>query len=1758
MSFLVRKTTRSSDQANTGAQRAPNQSRHPRRGRGEAFTRPTRLVAAATALLLPVALGLPAVMATTAVAAPVGQGFNLNASDLRFILKQIKISEQHAATATAANPCGTLTGTGPDQLPVGPQSSTLPLGLRTVDGSCNNLVDSPDQTTFGTANKAFPRMTAPNFKPADNVPEGFGPPGSTSYLQKKGSVFDSQPRLASNLIVDQTATNPAALAAAPVGSVAPPAGEDIFIPNVAPDVGLSAPYNSWFTLFGQFFDHGLDLTNKGGSGTVFMPLQADDPLFNPAPGSPNFMVLTRSTNQPGLDGVVGDNPATLADESADDVKDATNQTSSFVDQSQTYSSHPSHQVFLRQYALNAVGDPVSTGKLITGAGGGMADWTTIKTQTRNMLGINLVDADVLSVPLLATDAYGKFTRGPTGFPQMVTIGGGLVEGNPAANAGTGVSVPANAIKSGQAFLDDIAHHAVPGTWNHDNNPATAKVPQTPDTNPGTADDVLPGTYDDEMLNAHFIAGDGRLNENIGLTAVHSVFHSEHNRLTADIQNVIATEDASQLTEWQSSPGVWNGERLFQASRFVTEMEYQHLAFEEFARKVQPQVNLFAGYDSSIDPAIVAEFAHAVYRFGHSMLTEKVARTNPAGVSSDIPLLDAFLNPPAFLAGGLTPEQATGNIVRGMTDQVGNELDEFVTGALRSRLLGLPLDLAALNMARARETGVPSLNAARRQFFAATNGSAALAPYANWNDFKLAIKHPDSLVNFVAAYGTHPSITGTSAARRTAAARLLAADPLDTATPADSVAFMEGTGAWANVGGVTTTGLDTVDLWLGGLAEKVQPFGGMLGSTFNFVFEKQMENLQDGDRLYYLSRTAGLNMLVQLEGNSFAELIQRNTDVEGLPADSFSRPDYKFNLAKLGTTGPILDDLDTPYNEADKTVAPGIDLSRMTDGTVRYAGPAHVVFNGSVNNDRAQASEGDDTLRGNNLDDRLEGGAGNDTIIGGLGDDIMTDTFGDDVMKGGDGNDAINSGQGFDLNQPGRGNDFVVGGSDPTETFGGAGNDFIIGGDSFDTVFGDDGDDWIEGGGQADLLQGDNGAPFQDDPNAPGHDVIKGDGGNDDYDSEGGDDIMVAGPGIERNEGMLGFDWTTHKSDPSPANADMNFTGLLPPSLDALRDRFDLVEGLSGWTFNDVLRGDSGDATTMAGHELNAAGIARITGLAGELPTGAAGFTGGNIILGGGGNDVIEGRGGDDIINGDKYLNVRLSVRDAAGVEIQSAENMSQLQAAVFAGTIKPGQISIVREVLTGSAGTDTAVFSDVQANYDCIVGAAAAVPCSTTSTGATTQVVHARGTATDGTDTIRNIESLTFSDTAAPSAPIIGVAVAGIASATVNWTAPDTGIADSFSVKVLQAGVQLGALLTAPAGATSLVVNGLTNGTTYTFQVSATNTLGTSLFSAASNAVTPRADFVAPTVTARTPAPGARSVSQTGNLTATFSEPVTGVSATQFVLRFGTTVIPAAVSYDATTRVATLNPTETLIADRTYTAAVSGVLDTAGNTMVPISWSFLTGPAPTLVRTTPGGAATAVPQNTNVTATFSEALTGVSATSVRLTRVSDGAVVAGSLALLSGSTIISLDPTASLLADTQYRMTITGGNTSVRDLAGNPITTVTWTFFTGPAPTLVRTTPGGAATAVPRNTNVTATFSEAVTGVSATSVRLTRVSDGAVVAGSLALLSGSTIISLDPTASLLANTQYRMSITGGPTSVRDLAGNPITTLTWVFTTGTVL
>ncbi|MEY2401743.1 MAG: hypothetical protein QOJ08_1854, partial [Ilumatobacteraceae bacterium] len=105
----------------------------------------------------------------------------------------------------------------------------------------------------------------------------------------------------------------------------------------------------------------------------------------------------------------------------------------------------------------------------------------------------------------------------------------------------------------------------------------------------------------------------------------------------------------------------------------------------------------------------------------------------------------------------------------------------------------------------------------------------------------------------------------------------------------------------------------------------------------------------------------------------------------------------------------------------------------------------------------------------------------------------------------------------------------------------------------------------------------------------------------------------------------------------------------------------------------------------------------------------------------------------------------------------------------------------------------------------------------------------------------------------------------------------------------------------------------------------------------------------APTITARTPAAGATLVPTTTNATATFSEAMNAATITgaNVTLRLGTaaagTLIGATVTYNATTRVVTLDPTPTLAANTLYTVRLStNVTDAAGNRLAAAAWTFRT------------------------------------------------------------------------------------------------------------------------------------------------------------------------------------------------------------------------
>jgi len=371
----------------------------------------------------------------------------------------------------------------------------------------------------------------------------------------------------------------------------------------------------------------------------------------------------------------------------------------------------------------------------------------------------------------------------------------------------------------------------------------------------------------------------------------------------------------------------------------------------------------------------------------------------------------------------------------------------------------------------------------------------------------------------------------------------------------------------------------------------------------------------------------------------------------------------------------------------------------------------------------------------------------------------------------------------------------------------------------------------------------------------------------------------------------------------------------------------------------------------------------------------------------------------------------------------------------------------------------------------------------------------------------------------------------------------------------------------------------LASNTTYTATVAggatdprAKDTAGNALAASASWSFT-TGDTTPPTVTTTSPANGATGVSGTANVTATFSEAMTAttINTGTFLLRDASNnLVTAAVSYNATSRVATLNPAPTLLGGATYTATIvggaAGVKDSAGNALaVDKVWSFTIladTTAPTVTATSPAAGATGVSRTANVTATFSEAMdpATINATTVTLRDPANN-VVPATLSYNATSRVATLNPSASLALGTTYTATVLGGSGGAKDLVGNALAADrVWTFttvFDTTPPTISNISPSSGATTVNRNANVTATFSEVVdpATVNANTFALVNAATGAAVSATLSISSNGRTVTLDPVATLSSLTQFTARVVGGTAGIKDLAGNPLAAdRVWSFTT----
>ena len=714
--------------------------------------------------------------------------------------------------------------------------------------------------------------------------------------------------------------------------------------------------------------------------------------------------------------------------------------------------------------------------------------------------------------------------------------------------------------------------------------------------------------------------------------------------------------------------MWDGEKIYQAGRIITESEYNHIAIDQYVGSlvVLPE---FVSYSSDINMGISLEFSQAVFRLGHSQNSEnlQIAITDGNGVNpgeagyiptyTSVGLFDAFLNPSLYETYGPS------GIVLGLLNQQANAIDEFVTSALQQSTVGIPLDLGAIDIARGRDVGLPTLNELRQQIFDGlinnTSNSNAngpgIAPYTSWEDFGGHLRYSESLVNFIAAYGREDAVFGLATMRRAyeagtvsgtdslgafdasafdptpgdgvitlqdlrANAQVIldaAADPTNPLN-ADAVLFMRGqgspvydpvTGTWNQnlTGG--DLGFWDIDLWIGGLAE--QPlFDGPLGTTFTFVMADFGQRMQDADRFYYLYRMpVGQHLGDQIIGEQFADLIMRTTGLEHI-GDAFGFQSATFTLD--GTNN------DNPYDGVGAADTYGINdyfnaiYETLPDGG--SANDGHIVVAGLEGNDYIVAALGDDYVYGDAGNDVIEGAQGNDHLYGGAGDDWITDYENDDFIHGGDGNDYISAGPGvLDTNHGGNGDDEVHGGDGIDEVFGDDGDDRLYGEGDTDLMMGGDGHDYMEGGDSVDEMFGGNGNDWM--RGGVGDDNINGGSGNDllegglgpvanDGDRLNGDTAPGALPIIEFNgDGTEGdMDIGSYEDVQIAIFANMQTANANGTSSNLL-DTYALLEGLVGSAQNDTLTG--ADANGAAGNGVN------------------------NYLVGGAGNDTLTGLGDDN-------------------------------------------------------------------------------------------------------------------------------------------------------------------------------------------------------------------------------------------------------------------------------------------------------------------------------------------------------------------------------------------------------------------------------------------------------------------------------------------------------------------------------------------------
>jgi hypothetical protein len=392
-----------------------------------------------------------------------------------------------------------------------------------------------------------------------------------------------------------------------------------------------------------------------------------------------------------------------------------------------------------------------------------------------------------------------------------------------------------------------------------------------------------------------VAGDARANENMSLAAVQTLFALEHNRIVGALPRSLPEEEK------------------FQIARRLVGAEQQFITYEEFLPSLGVALSGYRGYDPQVNASITNEFAVVGYR-AHSMIHGEFEPHVPRGTFSEAEL-DAFsaqgikiervddsvvLVVPLNLSFGnpeLLRKLGLGTVLRTIGTESEYKNDEQIDNQLRSVLFQVPkpgsadpaqcldgpplpqcfagvVDLAATDIERGRDHGMPTYNALReayglqpkQSFTAITGESTERLPAARRSDASDQLDDPGILDFMTLADRSGKKVElGTPAATT------------------DAVTGVRRTTTAARLRGIYDD-VANVDAFVGMSAEQHVP-GAEFGELQLAIWKRQFEALRSGDRFFYLAdpELASIERKYGLTyRHTLTEVIQRNTHEDVQP------------------------------------------------------------------------------------------------------------------------------------------------------------------------------------------------------------------------------------------------------------------------------------------------------------------------------------------------------------------------------------------------------------------------------------------------------------------------------------------------------------------------------------------------------------------------------------------------------------------------------------------------------------------------------------------------------------------------------------------------------------------------------------------------------------------------------------------------------------------------------------------------------------